>query len=71
MGSMFGIDPVVWAAILGELLKKKPQIILCACLDYRQCHRLTVAEFIAVAFGVEIVHWDPTRKKHDDQLFLL
>lgn len=44
------------AAQLDALLQRQPVIILCACADYRACHRKTVADFMAERYGVGVVH---------------
>ncbi|MDX1994979.1 MAG: DUF488 domain-containing protein [bacterium] len=39
-----------------ELLHQQPVILLCACVDWRTCHRRTAAEAVAARVGVAVTH---------------
>src|SRR5512133_3543467 len=40
-------------------LEQHPILLLCACRDLQTCHRLVVANLLAEATGVPVVHWTP------------
>lgn len=44
------------ASRLEAILQRQPVIILCACADYRTCHRKTVADYMATWYGARVVH---------------
>jgi uncharacterized protein (DUF488 family) len=53
-------NPALGMEKLRLILRKRPVILLCACRDWRACHRRQAAEYIQKATGAEVEHL-PTR----------
>ena len=49
-------DPEAGRARALDLLARQPVILLCACVDWKTCHRRDAAELIAQRSGVDIRH---------------
>lgn len=50
------VDLAEGVVMVGELLRKRPVILLCACAEVQRCHRLPAAEAIVARYGVTITH---------------
>jgi hypothetical protein len=42
-----------------RVLAERPVILLCACKDWRGCHRLIAAELLAGWLGAQVQHLEP------------
>jgi uncharacterized protein (DUF488 family) len=49
-------NPEIGLSAIRLGLSKAPLILLCACRDWRTCHRRHAAEFIQEHLGCEVVH---------------
>lgn len=49
------LDPDGAVMEMAELLPLKPAILLCACADWRECHRTVAADWLANRLGPELV----------------
>lgn len=51
-------DPRAGAHFMKPVLAKRPAILLCACFDVYQCHRIWAAEYLARVLGpgLEVEH---------------
>jgi len=51
------VDLAAGVVEVGELLRQRPVILLCACADVQRCHRLPAAEAIATRYEVTVEHF--------------
>lgn len=53
-------DPETGLELLGQWIGLSPVVLLCACRDWRACHRRVVAELAQEQFaGLRVVHLGP------------
>lgn len=49
--------------LIGPLLNARPIVLLCACRDWRNCHRLVAAEYLAAQLGAPVEHLEPPARE--------
>ncbi len=47
---------------LAQALASGPVVLLCACADYRRCHRSVAADFLSDRLGAPVSHLEPPRR---------